>query len=334
MNMRITAILSLVLFLSVCYGQEEIEFRTDGIVLPRTLARSVVSPIKGMLIYDTEVVVVKYYDGRQWISLGATTSLSWNSITGKPSGFADNIDNTAWSVEPSNQFLNYSLANVGIDRAAPQAILDINGAIKLSTNTNTQTEGMIRYNSSTKDFEGFNGVNWLSLTGLPSQTSYEVGDYAEGGVVFWVSPDGLNVKVISTEEIPISVWSNVNNASGAISNSNGLQNSLDIVDQMGHTNSAAKKCLDIVNNGHKDWYLPAFNELTELLNNHILINSTIVANLGDRIEAGGFWTSTETSTDMAIVMILDINGNMISSREIFKANPEKSRAIRSFTVSQ
>jgi len=75
-------------------GQTELELRIDGIVVPRTTPVAVVSPVEGMLIYDTDIDAFKYYDGTSWLTVGGGTggAVSWADITGKPAGFADNRD--------------------------------------------------------------------------------------------------------------------------------------------------------------------------------------------------------------------------------------------------
>jgi hypothetical protein len=52
----------------------------------------------------------------------------------------------------------------GVNNSNPQATLDVAGEIKLGNNKNTEQEGMIRWNATTKDFEGYNGTSWISLT--------------------------------------------------------------------------------------------------------------------------------------------------------------------------
>ena len=53
---------------------------------------------------------------------------------------------------------------VGINMVNPQATLDVNGKIKIGNDSAPQVAGMIRYSTSANDFEGYNGVGWLSLT--------------------------------------------------------------------------------------------------------------------------------------------------------------------------
>jgi hypothetical protein len=68
---------------------------------------------------------------------------------------------------------------VGINTTTPEEALDVNGRIKVGdiSPTSPNTEGAIRYNAGNKDFEGWNGIAWLSLTksgnGWGNQSVYE-----------------------------------------------------------------------------------------------------------------------------------------------------------------
>jgi hypothetical protein len=63
-------------------------------------------------------------------------------------------------------------AKVGVNTTDPQASLDIAGEIKLG-NTNRPAEaGMVRWNNDTKDFEGYNGMEWISLTKSNAATGH------------------------------------------------------------------------------------------------------------------------------------------------------------------
>jgi len=61
-----------------------------------------------------------------------------------------------------------STGNVGIGITNPQSRLDVNGKIKISDDNTNPTEGTMRYNSTTKNFEGFDGTNWVILNNNPS----------------------------------------------------------------------------------------------------------------------------------------------------------------------
>ena len=53
-------------------AQNEIEIRTDGIVIPRTTTSAVTNPVEGILIYDTTSVSFQYYNGSSWSAIGGS----------------------------------------------------------------------------------------------------------------------------------------------------------------------------------------------------------------------------------------------------------------------
>ncbi|WP_298904208.1 hypothetical protein [uncultured Psychroserpens sp.] len=57
---------------------------------------------------------------------------------------------------------------IGIVNAEPEQKLDVNGKIKIADDNTTPTEGTMRYNSVTKNFEGYDGNNWVILNNNPS----------------------------------------------------------------------------------------------------------------------------------------------------------------------
>lgn len=53
---------------------------------------------------------------------------------------------------------------VGVNNNAPAAALDVAGKIKLADDFTLPQAGMVRWNATSGDFEGYNGKEWLSLT--------------------------------------------------------------------------------------------------------------------------------------------------------------------------
>lgn len=78
----------------------------------------------------------------------------------------------------------------------------------------------------------------------------------------------------------------------------GLTNSNAIIAQTGHTNSAAKYCLDFSVGGYDDWYLGSNTEVGWMVGD-IYGNSTLqdtISNAGgDEIGSGYYWTSTQST---------------------------------------
>lgn len=130
--------------------------------------------------------------------------------------------------------------------------------------------------------------------------TYAIGDFVQGGVVFWVSASGKHCKVVSIYNVGRTSWSNTHGLIGATAQSdiNGAGNTVAVIMQSGHMSSAAKHCSDLAYGGYDDWYLPSRNELNEIYINRIAINSTALANGGEAFVEDYYWSSTEeTSTD-------------------------------------
>ena len=53
---------------------------------------------------------------------------------------------------------------IGVNNSTMQATLDVGGEIKLGDSGRNPVPGMIRWNDTAQDFEGYNGTKWVSLT--------------------------------------------------------------------------------------------------------------------------------------------------------------------------
>jgi len=230
----------------------------------------------------------------------------------------------------------YVSGNTGLGTTSATEKLEIVGAINLSGNASSSNPaaGTIRWNAAKVDFEGYDGSNWKSLTGLPAPTpppSYQIGDYEDEGVVFYVSPDGKTVKFVYIGELhSFSTWTSPSNflIDGADSNVDGLQNSLDIINDSQTTDSAAELCLNLVAGGHNDWYLPAVNELVSLFDARSSINSILTSNLGDDLSLSTTWSSTEFNSINVKTHDGSEPGGSVSPRT---ETNKKIRAIRTIT---
>ncbi len=121
-------------------------------------------------------------------------SMAMGSFTTAPSGYETVIGNyntsytpvstTIWNnadrlfvigngtsdVARSNAMTIMKNGKVGIGTDEPEATLDVAGAISLADADESPQAGMIRWNSTTEDFEGYDGSNWRSLTRANSGT--------------------------------------------------------------------------------------------------------------------------------------------------------------------
>jgi hypothetical protein len=154
---------------------------------------------------------------------------------------------------------------------------------------------------------------------------YQVGDLAEGGIIFQINEDGTGL-VSALEDLGQFEWGcygeYVDGADG-ISIGTGYQNTLDIVAGCSETPIAASEALAYESEGYTDWYLPSFDELYEMYNT--------IGNVGSEGNIGGFsssfyWSSSEYSSDRA----WSVGFSYGSTGSSNKASARLVRIIRAF----
>jgi len=173
---------------------------------------------------------------------------------------------------------------------------------------NTATAGDV-----TPGFYYWNGTAWEAIGGS-SPTTYSVGDFAQGGIVFWVDETGQHGLVCAKEDQDggsgIRWYAGdfgITRAKGAGLFSGELNTFIIISSQVefgdDHLDYAAQICndLQITESGktYGDWYLPSKGELNLMYQNKATINATAVANGGSGFVSSGssgytvYWSSTE-----------------------------------------
>lgn len=157
------------------------------------------------------------------------------------------------------------------------------------------------------------------------KTKHYIGEEFGGGVIFhlWFDENGVEHGLI-VDKVELSTgikWSNITNQLSGANGWDGLSNSNIIVNQPGHTTSAASLCLNSTNSGYNDWYLPSLNEMLLLINNAFNVNRTMSLSGGTQIRI--YWTSNEVNATIAYLGPA-YNGG------VPKSNSIPVRAIRSF----
>ncbi len=129
----------------------DVSSTTKGILIPRmtTIQKNAIpNKTEGLMVYDTDSKLFSY-----WI-VGTGTFGYWMDF---PQTVAPN-----WYANGSNIY-NTNGGNVGIGNYSPTAKLDVAGKIKIGNDSQAGTEGTIRYNSTNKYFEGYDGTNWVAF---------------------------------------------------------------------------------------------------------------------------------------------------------------------------
>ena len=177
-------------------------------------------------------------------------------------------------------------------------------------------------------------VNGITI----SEHKYQVGDFAQGGVVFWVDETGEHGLVCSITDLDTSA---IRFYAGTYTNTlafgdgvyAGEMNTQLIISSQGIGDGApyaALLCIsyNVTYNGVKygGWYLPSNEELMLMYNNRTIINSTAVANGGTEFLLETYWTSNEES-DQYGWKINFANGNLTHHKKFYENHV---RAIRRF----
>jgi hypothetical protein len=186
-------------------------------------------------------------------------------------------------------------------------------------------------------------INPSAMEGGPP---YQIGDYAQGGVIFWLTPDGQHgivADIIDLNDGNTIRWDTAALPSalvgskgtglslGANYESPGLINTNLIVALYGTaTPYAALLCTErsVTIDGvtYNDWYLPSFEELDMMVMWKGTINSVAIAHGGSAFAADFYWSSYESSNSSAN-SINFANGDLGSGTKVV---PQRVRAARTF----
>jgi serine/threonine-protein kinase len=143
-----------------------------------------------------------------------------------------------------------------------------------------------------------------NISSKSSEKKLNVGDIAEGGIVFYVNETGKHGLVCSLNNLSTSArwfekWTprknerlseNFNTSTTIFGNKNNYKENQS-------RQSALKLCaklkLKMDGEKYKDWYLPSKEELHMLYLKKELINTKAMENNGDELENSFYWSSTE-----------------------------------------
>ena len=172
--------------------------------------------------------------------------------------------------------------------------------------------------------------------------TYEVGDFAQGGVVFWVDETRQHGLVCSASDVvPGTVrWfagtygttrAVGDGAFGGAHNTTLIMAAQMVLGDDGG-DYVASLCSDLVitQNGvdYGDWYLPTVEELYLLGANYAIVDNTATANGGTALVTSPYWSSVEISGTDARYVVITPGG--VSDNSVNKAAPFNVRAVRAF----
>ncbi len=197
--------------------------------------------------------------------------------------------------DPNNEIQNLSLNGNSLSLTNDTSTIDL--SLYLDDKTVTFTNGT-----------GINVTGTYPNFSIAEASKHYVGELYGGGVVFWVDNTGQHGLIISMIDLSTSqIWSNISNqeiGSSAQSDWDGNSNTSAIINQSGHSNSAAKLCTDYSNADYgtgiyNDWYLPSITELNHIWNNFYEIQKALDSDGNSTtttIEQTIYWSSSEFSS--------------------------------------
>jgi len=165
-----------------------------------------------------------------------------------------------------------------------------------------------------------------------------VGDFAQGGIVFWVDETGLHGLVAAKVDQDGGSGIQWDNGSYIYTEAQGdgfyagEMNTMLIIANQGNNSSdyAAGKCANykVTESGvtYGDWYLPSAEELNLMYQKKASIDATAGANGGSAFASKNYWSSTEVDSDYACGQSFDGGKQNMDS----KRSSSMVRAIRAF----
>ena len=150
----------------------------------------------------------------------------------------------------------------------------------------------------------------------------ELGGNYQGGIIFYIDETGQHGLIAAKEDQSITdPWRNQELLiTGAVSLSNGKDNTKLIIDAQGNTGLyAAKICSDYESGGYNDWFLPSKDQLNILYQNKHLMEGFV-----EQL----YWSSTEYEIGIAWVQDFT-SGEQHLDNTSDSANVH-TRAIREF----
>lgn len=167
---------------------------------------------------------------------------------------------------------------------------------------------------------------------------YQVGDFAQGGIVFWVDETGQHglvaAKVDQDGGSGIQWYNGSNTDTEAHGDGvyGGEMNTMLIIANQGSNSNdyAAGVCANytVTESGvtYGDWYLPSKEELNLMYQNKATINATAVANGGSDFASADYWSSTEDDDNHAWAQYFVFGTQYYLNKD----NTYRVRAVRAF----
>ena len=206
-------------------------------------------------------------------------------------------------------------------------VLTINGNVNVNSNKIINVADP----ASNKDAANKEYVDYSIKT-------YQVGDFAHGGIVFWIDETGQHGLVCAKTDQSTGIRWNAGTDTHTMALDDGPlageMNTFIIIANQGLGDGfsyAAYICYRLqITEGVKtygDWYLPSKEELNLMYQNRTAINTTSQANGGTTFASDTYWSSTEVANG-SVAWNQDFVGGGQGNN--YKYNSNRVRAVRTF----
>ena len=265
----------------------DITSTTKGLLIPRMEEGdriAIDTPATGLMVFQTDGAAgFYYYNGSSWANVGYTEAL-----------VSANTDVAA------------NTAKVGYTEALVSANTDV------AANT-------LKYSKNEVDTLIANLQTQITQI---TNNAISVGDFLQGGVVFYIFVDGDTgyvagethglIAAVQDQSSGIRWYNGINVTTGATGTAigTGSANTDAIINVQGPTETsyAAGLARAYTGGGHIDWFLPSKDELNKMYLNKNIINTTAAANSGSDFSANNYWSSTEYDSNTAWVQYFGNGG--------------------------
>ena len=230
----------------------------------------------------------------------------------------------------------------------PVAAIGSNGDFYINTTTNTlfgpKASGIWPTGVSLVGPIGPQGVQGATGPAGTPMPTYAVGQFAHGGIVFWVDQTGYHGLVCTKIDLPRATNTNGTRwFGGTYSNTMaygdgvnaGDRNTSIIISSQSFGDGGtycARQCNELVVDeggiSYGGWYLPSKTELQLIYQNRSVIDQTALANGGQAFITGNWYYATSTEFNSSEAWAVNFSSGVAHRRDKFI--PTLVRAVRSF----
>ena len=214
------------------------------------------------------------------VGIGTTDPKTSLQVTGNPASTttADGIQGPSLTLAQ----LDAKIAAYGTDQdGAIVYIDDVTVASTVAETANITATGYYYYDAPNDVWKAMGDAS------SSSTTTYSIGDFAQGGIVFWVDGTGQHGLIAATGDQSTGIqWTSDQTITNAVRDGigAGMHNTERIIANQGTGSYAAQLCANYQGGGYGDWYLPSKYEL-----NLLYQQKTAVGGFASAF----YWSSTE-----------------------------------------